>query len=51
MEICPTCKNRTVIYDEYFKRKRCLLVNCSWSELSNKEEPTMTSIRRSEVIA
>ena len=49
MSICRDCCNN--IYDEYFKRKRCLLVNCSWSELSNENAFSLPNIQRPELIA
>lgn len=34
METCPKCGNYSVVYDEYYKRKMCLMLDCCWSELS-----------------
>jgi len=36
-EQCPECLNYSLVYDEYYKRWMCLIVNCSASELSSKK--------------
>ena len=36
MKQCPKCKKYAVVYDEYFKTDRCLMVDCGWD---NRFEP------------
>lgn len=38
MEICPKCNNYSAVYDEYYKRKICLIVDCSWSGKTKYED-------------
>ena len=35
MEKCPLCGKYSVVYEEYYKRKVCLMSCCGWSELSS----------------
>ena len=38
MEICPECGNRTLNYDPYLKRAKCLRMDCDYSRHCSKEE-------------
>jgi hypothetical protein len=35
MEKCPICGNFSVVFEEYYGRKICLMRDCGWSELSS----------------
>lgn len=35
---CPKCGNRTMEYDNYFDRYRCMFVDCLWIETKEKQK-------------
>ena len=44
MEKCPICGRYAVAFDEYYKRKICLMSDCGWSELSSEKKEIDTKM-------